>query len=420
MSILKNKYSSEYLVIKNFFLLCVVKLSGFILPLVTLPYVIRVVGIERVGEINLASSIMVYMSIIVAYGFNYTGTQYIAKNKSNLPRIADYYSSAMVIRFWLLCISFVILFLVCSYVDSFNNIQKLCYVTFGIVVGQFLNPIWVFQGFQQMKYITYIDIFSKLTSTILIFSFINEEHDYFLFPLFMSVSAIFSGVVCQIIIKRNLKININFKRLLMFRDLNLILSDGKQIFLQQLYVSMYGPITVIFLGLYATSIDVGYYTVAEKILNIPVMVAVVAMQAYYPYSVDLYDNNKSKYYNQILITFFSIFSIMLLCAVFLGVYNKELYYLFTGSSDVLGEDTLFVLSFGLVFSSLGTVITQVFVTINKSNVLNKISFFTMIITLLLSPVFIKCYGVIGLAMYTVMRQAFVATICITYIIRTKR
>ena len=415
MQKLLAKFNDEVLVVKNFLSLVVIKLANFVMPLFTLPYIIRTIGVDNVGAINLASSIMVYMAVIAMFGFNFSGTKFIARYSSDVNKCSQYYSGAIFLQFLLLVFSFIALSLLIFLVPVVQEIKLICYLSFGVVVGQVLNSIWLFQGMQTMKYITAIDLLAKAAFTALIFIFVKERDDYWLVPLFTVLGAISSGLICQIIIRKKLKIKISFKKTFKLRFLMKYINDGKDIFIQQVFVSIYGPLTILFLGVYTSTQHVGYYTIAEKLISIPIMLIIVAVQAYYPYAVKLYEKNIELYKKQIIYIVCAITLSMTIMSLIIIGFHDLLYLLFTGKQDDLGSRVLYILGFGLAFSSLGQFLTQVFITIDKQRTLTKISLITMVITCTVSPFVIQAYGVIGLSFYTVVRQFFVISMCLSII-----
>lgn len=408
--------SEKSAVLKDFASLASIKVLNLVLPLLTIPYLIRILGIENIGSINLATSIMSYGLVIIAFGFDYTGTKFISENSGNKRKVLDYYSSAMAIRFWLMLLSFILLFAIVWLVPRFYEIRMICFVMFGSVIGQYLTPVWVFQGLQKMKYLTLANMFSKVSYASMIFFFINVEDDYLLVPLFLTISSIISGGVLQLIISKKIKLRLQFMKFFDIYSLMKMISEGKNVFLQQVFSSMYGPITIMFLGGMATNIDVGFYTISEKILGIPIMLLVVAVQAYYPYAVKLYKRSENDYFNQMFRLIFAIVILMVLAVIFIHFFSVDIYQIVTGSNDKVGVEILKILSVGLMFSSLGQLFTQVFITLEQSEVLKRISFSIMIITLLSTPVIINYYGAVGLAYYTVFRQALVILTCMFFIL----
>ncbi|MFX7844873.1 oligosaccharide flippase family protein, partial [Acinetobacter baumannii] len=87
---------------------------------------------------------------------NFTATREVAVHKENNEKLNEIFSSIMIIKFFLLVISFIILLVLVSFFEKFSADPELYFLTFGTVLGQVLFPIWFFQGIEKMKYITII------------------------------------------------------------------------------------------------------------------------------------------------------------------------------------------------------------------------------------------------------------------------
>lgn len=409
---------SQVVVLKNFVYLILLQLINYILPLLTIPYLTRVIGIGNVGQINFSSAVMVYFTVLVTFGYNYVGTKNISKNKHDIPMLNSYYTNAMIIRFVLLIIGFLFLMVISFFSEKLNNMMILLVCSFGIVVGQFLLPTWIFQGLQEMKYITILNAISKVIFTLMIFIFVSVEDEYIRVPMFMSVGSIFSGVVGLVFIHKSLKIHFSPSKYFSLIHIKEQLKDGFDVFLQQFYTTFYGPINVVLLGFICGDLYVGHYSIAEKIIGIPIMFFSLAAQAYYPYSVKLYEEKKD-YFSSSYKVLFSIFFSSVILAIFFYNYSSALVNVVTGQNNTAIQGIFNILCFGLCFSSLGVFFTQMFTVLGISRTLNKVSLITMLITLSTSPFVIYQFGVVGLSYLVVIRQLFVIVICFSIIQRHK-
>lgn len=404
--------------LSNFFSLTVLQGANFILPLITFPYLIRVLGAEYFGLLAFALATITYFNIIVDYSFNLTATKDISINRNDKKKLIEIFSVVMTIKFFLLLFSFLILVILVSSFEKFKNDALVYFLTFGIVIGQALFPIWFFQGMEKMKYITYINLSSKIIFTISIFLFVKEESDYYIVPLLTSIGFIISGIYSFYIIKKDFEISYTFQKLEMIKDYFL---DGWHIFLQQFYVGLYGPINIIILGFFTNNTIVGYYSIAEKILSIPSSIYGIINQVYYPHAVKTFNSNILTYFNQIKKV--SIFYILtaITSTIVLIYFGEIIIELITGSKEInIIIDILTILSLGLVFSAFGQLFTQMFITLSKAKILNTISFRVMVFNLILSPPVIYYFGVIGLAYLVIMRQLIVISTCYILIRRYKR
>jgi len=184
----------------NFFFLSVLKLVSFVLPLVTLPYLARVIGADMFGAIAFATAIMTIMETITNWGFDYTATRDVAQCRNNIEIVSEIYSQVFFARIALTILCFLGLIILVQLVNSLKQYEVLLYFTFLYIPGNILFPSWFFQSMEKMKYITILDVISKLIFTALIFIVIRKKSDYIYQPLLNSFGYFVSGVIAQYIV----------------------------------------------------------------------------------------------------------------------------------------------------------------------------------------------------------------------------
>ena len=120
---LLNKYfntEAKKVVLNNFFSLSLLQVANYLLPLITLPYLVRVLGIDKFGLLAFATSFVFYFRIIVDYGFKLTATRDISKYREDKSKVQEIYSAVMIIRIWFFLISIIGLFVSLFFIDSFS------------------------------------------------------------------------------------------------------------------------------------------------------------------------------------------------------------------------------------------------------------------------------------------------------------
>ena len=190
----------------NFLSLGILQGANYIFPLITLPYLVRIIGAEKFGLLAFATTTITYFVIITDFGFNLSATREISINRDNKKKIIEIFSAVFFIKIILLFFAFFLLTFFIIFFQKFKKDALVYFLTFGTVVGQVLFPIWFFQGMEKMKYITFLNIFSKSIFTFSIFVFVKEPNDYLLVPVLTSLGYIIYGIFALFIIKKNFKV----------------------------------------------------------------------------------------------------------------------------------------------------------------------------------------------------------------------
>lgn len=246
----------------NFISLALLQGVNSLLPLLSFPYLFRVLGVERWGLVTFGYSLMQYFVMFTDFGFNLSATKYISENRNDPQKINAYLNSAMAGRFILCGISFLILLFLIKQIDLFK-IESLFYLLyFGIIIGNVMFPMWFFQGMENMKYITVFNIIAKSLSFLPFFLFIHKPEHYIYVPICYSLGYILAGSVSLSIIYGKMNMKWYFPPV---HNIKAALKDSSAFFLSRLSVSLFTTSNSFLLGVVCGNIVVGYYSAAEKL-----------------------------------------------------------------------------------------------------------------------------------------------------------
>ena len=265
--------------LSNIFFLGVLQAANYILPLMTFPYLVRVLGPEYFGLLAFAMVTVNYFILLTDYGFNLSATRQISIHRNNKVKINEIFSSVMIIKFILLAISFFLMMLLIFNFERFSEEQELFLITFLVVFAQVLFPVWFFQGLEQMKYITYISIGAKLFFTVAIFIFVNKQEDYLLVPLLTALGAIISGLWSLIFVKFRFSVSFGWQSL---QTLRFYVVDGWYLFYSSVAISLYTTSIGFILGLFSGNAAVGMFSSVEKIVQAAKGLYIPISKALYP------------------------------------------------------------------------------------------------------------------------------------------
>ncbi len=310
---------------QNFSFLTILQVFTLLFPLITYPYLIRVLGKDLYGTVIFAQAVVAYFSIVINFGFNISATKDVSIYRDNPEKLSEIVSSVFIIKTVLFLLCFVVFSFV---VYAFPNLRKhyiLLLLTYGIALGEVLLPIWFFQGIEKMKYMTYVSVLSKLFFTICIFIFIRSESDYLYMPILLSLGAVIGGVISFFLVFKMENIRFILPQLSVVKN---YVKRTFPFFLSRFSAVLYGETNTVIIGAYLGMADVAYYDLARKLSSLMMMPNNIINTGVYP--------KIAKEKNLDFVK--KIFNIRLLIAVFLYAFliisGKLLISIFGGENMV--------------------------------------------------------------------------------------
>lgn len=288
------KHEGNKTLLENFTSLSILQIANYVLPFIVFVYVIRVLGPEKFGLISFATAFIGYFQILTDYGFNYSATREIAIYQNDKEKLSNFFSSVMSIKLILGGICLLGLSLILYIFPQLRVNYILYMLTFGMVIGNILFPVWFFQGIEKMKYITILNVFSKVISTILIFIFVKQISDYLYVPLLNSMGFIVGGIIGFIVVIKVFNIDLvrPSKDMLIHE-----LKDGWHVFISTVSVSLYTNTRIFAVGLFTNNTITGYYTIAEKLMEIVQTFPLASLtQSLFPRLSKIHSENPKKAY----------------------------------------------------------------------------------------------------------------------------
>ncbi|CAA6818591.1 MAG: Membrane protein involved in the export of O-antigen, teichoic acid lipoteichoic acids [uncultured Sulfurovum sp.] len=376
---------------------------NYILPLLTLPYLVKTLGIDYFGLLAFATATIAYFAILTDYGFNLTATKEISMNREEKAKVVEIFSSVMSIKFFLLILSFLLLSLLILSFELFSKHFEIYLLSFGSVIGQFLFPVWFFQGMEKMRYITYLNLISKSIFTLAIFVFVEEKEDVYLVPLFFSLGAIIAGILSLYIIYKEFNVYFKFQKT---STLKMYLIEGWHVFLSRFYVSLYTTTNLLLLGLFTNNLIVGYYAIAEKIVLAIAGIFEPLNQTLYPYLARKYKDDFNLFVlllKRIALLFIVSASIFLLLSEY---FIEHLVYLIHGSYEPTIILLLSIFLLRVLSYPYGGLLSNTLIIMKETRNYMKVMNYTVLLNFLTVPLASYFFNAMGL---------IIAFLCVTFI-----
>lgn len=404
-----KKSKDAKVLVENFAYLSLLQVAGYIFPLLTLPYLARVIGVDSFGKIAFAAAVIGYFNTVADWGFNYTATRDVAKSRDNKENISEIFSNVFWSRCLLALLSLMILITLVLLVPKFREISSLLLITFLIIPGRIMFPDWFFQALEKMKYITILNFISKLLFTAAVFIFIKEKSDFILQPLFISLGFVVSGTIAMYVIVVRWDIKLHKPNLY---SIIKTIKDSTDVFINNLMPNLYNSFSVLLLGFWGGPISNGILDAGRKFVNVTEIFLSIIYRTFFPYLSR--KPNKHKSFSIFGLTISIIISIILFLLAPLLI---ELFYSREFFDSIL---VLKIYSVSIVFTAMYYIYGfNYLVIIGKEKIMRNITAFTSIFGFIIAFPLIYYFDYIGAALVYLITTCILGSSLMAISIRFK-
>lgn len=387
----------------NFIWLCAIQFVSYLFPIFTLPYLARVIGVDGFGKIAFASAVIGWVITIVNWGFNYTATRDVARNRDSIDKVSVIFTNVFWARMSLMIVSFAILFVLTLVIPQFYEDRLVIFVTFLLVPGQIMFPSWLFQGLERMKYISILSIISRILFTLLVFLFIRTARDFILQPLFTALGEIMSGIIAFIILR---KWGIRLYRCRV-KDVCVYLKKSLDVFINDLAPNLYNSFSIVLLGIVGGTRLTGIFEAASKFITISMQFLSIIGRTFFPYL-----SRKLAHHNQYAIINFLV-SILISTIIFIFAPLIIDYFYTTQFKEAIL--CLRLLSLSIPFLSLSQIYgTNYLIIVGKEKVLRNVTILISVIGFVFAVPMVSKWYYLGAAL-TITGVRIILGIVITLI-----
>lgn len=322
----KPKNSKESLR-NNIIALAIVQASNYILPLISLPYLARVLGAESFGKVVFAQALMMYFILVVEYGFSWSATRKVAENRENRVLLGEIFMNIWAVQWLLIVLCSVIFVSIVFGVEKFRGDIGFYAAAFFIVLGNVLFPIWFFQGVEKLQLQSVLQFAGKLIGLLFIFVLVKNENDGIWVLLSNALSAIIAGLFSIFFIFKSGYFKICFPSLSGVRQ---EFVEGFSLFASRVSISFYTMLIPLALGWIAGPVALAYFNVADKLRVGAQSLITPISQAIFPRISHLVSKNESSAYQLIKRSAVAIFLVSGSASLMLFVLSEPLVQLMAG------------------------------------------------------------------------------------------
>lgn len=244
--------------------------SQLLFPLITFPYVSRVLGPQGIGVVSFIDSLTQYFILVAALGIPIYGVREIAKVRTDPTKRAQVFSELLLIHISSTCLALLVYITVFFSIAKFQAYQHLLLIGSGLLLFQVFMLEWLFQGLEEFPYITKRTLLIRAFSVLAIFLLVKKPQDtlsyYSIFLATLLANAVFNIHYARRFVRFKL---VKYKQAIArhWKSLLYIFSLG-------LVTSVYTLLDTALLGLLSTNTQVGYYATATRLTKLVIMIFV--------------------------------------------------------------------------------------------------------------------------------------------------
>lgn len=269
-------------VLKNTFYLSIIEVIGILIPFISLPYIIKVVGAANFGKIALAQVVAGYFMILVNFGIDFTAAKFVSRNRERGKRLRLIVGAVTLFKTILLIIGLLLFSLLVFFWEKARADWFLYFSAYLICLTDVFFLSWFFQGIEKMFVITIVRSFSMLIYFVLLLLFLRQKDQYYLVPLFQASAFLMTSVYGFYYMCCKEKVipalpSIHFMK-------NLV-RESFPFFLSRSSVTLNNSLATLVIGITMPPYNVAVYDLAQKIARAFLLPACMLTQAIYPHNV---------------------------------------------------------------------------------------------------------------------------------------
>lgn len=389
---------------KNFIMNVILTMSSFIFPIITYPYVSRILLPVGTGKVSFVTSVVAYFNMFAQLGIPTYGVRAIAKvrdDKDELTRVAQ---ELLIINLLMSALVYIVLFFAVAFIPRLHEEKVLYFIISSTILLSAIGMEWMYRGLEKYTYITVRSIIFKFIAMIAMFALIHVKEDYVIYGAISVFAASASNVLNYINARKNIDLkpvgNYDFKRHIGAIGTFFAMACATQI---------YTHLDTVMLGFMIDDVEVGLYNAAVKIKTILVSVVTSLGTVLLPRASYYIEHKQMDEFQRIAK---KALEFVFLCSIPMTLYFilfAKQGILFLSGEDYLGSVLpMQIIMPTLVFIGLTNILgIQILVPLGRENVVLYSEIAGAVTDLIINIIFIPKLGAVGAAIGTLAAELVV-------------
>lgn len=265
--------------LKNTFYLYAMNIIKLVFPLLTLPYLTRVLSTSAYGTVTYVKAIIVYVQLVLDFGFMLSATKNIVNAKSDESIINRIIGNTIAEKAILGVLVSIIYFILIFFIPIMSGNKMFCILYLLSVLSTIFILDFLYRGIEKMKYVAIPYIISKTITTILTFVLVSCDDDLILIPLLDLIGNFIAAVLSLVFLKK-----VSYH--ILFSNLSVWFSDIKDsfvYFISNFATTIFGALTTIVAGIYISTEQIAFWGICMQILSAAKSLYNPITNSIYPY-----------------------------------------------------------------------------------------------------------------------------------------
>lgn len=396
----------------NFIMNFLLTASSILFPLITFPYVSRVLGPIGTGNVTMGTSVVSYFTMVAMLGVPTYGVRACASVRDDKLELSKTVQELLIINIGMMLIAYIAFFITIFSVPSFRIMKTLYLVSSIAIVMNVIGINWLYQGLEQYSYITFISLVFKVVALVLMFALVHKADDYIWYAL-ITIIGEFGSSIFNFFRLRKLIILKPFQHY----DFKQHIRPMFTFFAMTVATTVYTNLDVVMLGLMKSNYDVGLYNAAVKIKLIMVSLVTSLGTVLLPRISYYYEQNQVREFHNLISKAFSFVLLFAIpCCLYLMVFAKDTILLLSGKEFLEAVPAVIIITPTILLIGLSNITgIQVLVPTRKESLVLRSVVWGAIVDFILNLIMIPKFGSAGAALGTLAAEFVVLIVQCIYL-----
>ncbi len=271
----------------NTFYLYVLTAVKMLFPLITLPYLTRVLTVESYGVVAYVKAYISYVQLLLDFGFLLSATKDIALQKENKNSVGHLTGNTIVEKILLAILAGIVTLAASNIIPLLKQNQPFVWLYFISCALTILIPDFLYRGIERMEYAAIPFACSKIAVIFLTFVLIKGDGDILLIPCLEIVGNLLAGCISLLFLKKlGIKIRIDGVKV-WIRDIK----ESAIYFFSNFATTFFGALTILVVGIYMNKTDIAYWSICMQIVSAAKALYTPVANSLYPHMLVKKDLN---------------------------------------------------------------------------------------------------------------------------------